>query len=141
MKTFFLDQILIVTVVPHNLLSDEGLIFFYGAEVVTARSSATTRYAFSDVRGHFQPSHFRGPDRHYCVRPAFRSADEQHNAQSARGVHLRPVVSMLPSGCPFYVLPALRPVVRGLPADLQPERLSPPSTTRIQLQWLHSRRK
>ncbi len=36
MKTFFLDQILIVTVVPHNLLSDEGLIFFYGAEVVTA---------------------------------------------------------------------------------------------------------
>ncbi|WP_198325089.1 hypothetical protein, partial [Escherichia coli] len=31
-----LDQILIVTVVPHNLLSDEGLIFFYGAEVVTA---------------------------------------------------------------------------------------------------------
>lgn len=30
------DQILIVTVVPHNLLSDEGLIFFYGAEVVTA---------------------------------------------------------------------------------------------------------
>lgn len=38
MKTFFLDQIMIVTVVPHNLLSDEGLIFFYGAEVVTARS-------------------------------------------------------------------------------------------------------
>ena len=36
MKTFFLDQIMIVTVVPHNLLSDEGLIFFYGAEVVTA---------------------------------------------------------------------------------------------------------
>lgn len=36
MKTFFLDRIMIVTVVPHNLLSDEGLIFFYGAEVVTA---------------------------------------------------------------------------------------------------------
>lgn len=49
------------------------------------------RYAFLDVRGHFQPSHFRGPTRHYRVRPAFRSADrEQHSAQSTRGLHLLP---------------------------------------------------
>jgi len=53
------------------------------------------------------------------------------------------VVSMPPSGCPFYVLPALPPVVRGLPArpSARAEKLSPASTTRIQLQWLHSRRK
>ena len=53
------------------------------------------------------------------------------------------VVSMPPSGCPFYVLPALPPVVRGLPArpSARAEKLTPASTTRIQLQWLHSRRK
>ncbi|EFK43175.1 hypothetical protein HMPREF9346_05271 [Escherichia coli MS 119-7] len=57
MKTFFLDQILIVTVVPHNLLSDECLVFFYDVDA----ASEPDRYAFSDVRGHFQPNHFRGP--------------------------------------------------------------------------------
>ncbi len=111
MKTFFLDQILIVTVVPHNLLSDECLVFFYGVDA----ASEPDRYAFSDVRGHFQPNQFRGPDRHYYVRPAFRSADrELHSALSTRGVHLLPVVSIPPSGCPFYVLPVPHPVVRGL---------------------------
>lgn len=36
MRTLFLNQILIVAVVPHNLLGDEDLVFFQGAEVVTA---------------------------------------------------------------------------------------------------------
>ena len=69
-----------------------------------------------------------------------------------RGVSSEPLRSLLEerleaqkihSGCPFYVLPALPPVVRGLPArpSARAEKLSPASTTRIQLQWLHSRRK
>lgn len=36
MRTLFLNQLLIVEVVPYDLLSDEGLVFIQGDEVITA---------------------------------------------------------------------------------------------------------
>ena len=87
---------------------------WYSSMMLTQHQSLTDT-PFQMSVGTFNRTIFVAPDRHYYVRPAFRSADrELHSALSTRGVHLLPVVSIPPSGCPFYVLPVLHTVVRGL---------------------------
>lgn len=129
---------------PHNLLSDEGLIFFHGAEGVTApQYQCLTDTPFRCLWA-LLTEPFSGPNRHYRVRPAFRSADrEQHSAQSTRGLHLLPCCFHAALRLSVLCSAGTPPVVRGLPArpSARAEKLSPASTTRIQLQWLHSRRK
>ena len=130
---------------PHNLLSDEGLIFFHGAEGVTApQYQCLTDTPFQMSVGTFNRAIFVAPTGIivYALHSVVLTESSIALSQLAASIFCL-VVSMPPSGCPFYVLPALPPVVRGLPArpSARAEKLSPASTTRIQLQWLHSRRK